>query len=94
MFGLTLSLAILTKKVQHHITRYLISEPEIAEKLASGIYVDDFTSGAQTIVEGLELYQKARQLMKQGGFDLHKWKTNSMTLQRRINAATEEESDT
>ena len=94
VFGLTPSPAILTETIHHHITRYLMTEPDIAEKLASGFYVDDFTSGAQTIEEGLKLYLRARQLMKQGGFNLRKWKTNSKPLQQKINAAAEEESDT
>ena len=64
VFGLTPSPAILTETIQHHITCYLISEPEIAEKLSSGFYVDDFTSGVQTIEEGLILYQKAWQSTK------------------------------
>ena len=54
VFGLTPSLAILKETIHHHVTRYLLTEPVIAEILDSGFYVDDFTSGAQTVEEGLE----------------------------------------
>ena len=49
VFGLTPSPAILNKTIHHHDTCYLLTEPVIAKILASGFYVDDFTSGAQTV---------------------------------------------
>ena len=84
VFGLIPSPAILSEIIQLHVTRYLLVEPMIAEILAHGFYVDDFTSGAQTVEEGFNIYQKAKQLMQQGGFNLRKWKTNSKTLQQKI----------
>ena len=49
----------------HHITHYLLTELVTVETLANGSYVDDFTCGASSIEEGLEIYQKAKHLMKQ-----------------------------
>ena len=60
VFGLTPNPAILNETIHHHVTRYLLTEPVIAKILASGFYVDDFTSGAQTVEEGFNIYQKAR----------------------------------
>ena len=57
----------------------------IAEILAHRFYIDDFTSDAQTVEEGFNIYQKAKQLTQLGGFNLCKWKTNSKTLQQKIN---------
>ena len=93
VFGLTPSPAILNETIHHHVTRYLLTEPVIAEILASGFYVDDFTSGAQTVEEGFNIYQKARYLMKQGGFNLRKWRTNSKNLQQKINLMQGESSE-
>jgi len=39
VFGLTPSPAILSETIHHHVTRYLLTEPKIAEALASGLYV-------------------------------------------------------
>jgi len=36
------------------------------------IYVDDFTSSAQTVEERFDIYKRAKQVMKQGGFNLRK----------------------
>ena len=44
VFGLTPSPAILTETIQHHLTRYLLSEPHIVKQLAKSFYVDDYTS--------------------------------------------------
>ena len=63
--GLTPSPAILTEVINHHITHYLLTELTTVETLANGSYVDDFTCGASSIEEGLEIYQKAKHLMKQ-----------------------------
>ena len=86
VFGLTPSPAILTEVINHHITCYLMTEPRIVETLSNGFYIDDITCGASSIEEGFDSYQKAKNLMNQGGFDLCKWKTNSRILQQRIDA--------
>ena len=86
VFGLTPSPAILTGIINHHITRYLLTELTIVETLSNGFYVDDFTCGASSVEEGFNIYQKAKHLMNQGGFNLCKWKTNSRILQQSIDA--------
>ena len=86
VFDLTPSPAILTEVINHHITRYLMTEPRIVETLSNGFYVDNFTCGASSIEEGFDSYQKAKHLMNQGCFNLRKWKTNSRILQQRIDA--------
>ena len=70
VFGLTPSLAILTETIQYHLTRYLLTEPVVAKQLAESFYVDDFISGVHTEDEGFTLYQKAKELMRAGGFNL------------------------
>ena len=93
VFGLTQRPAILNETIHHHVTHYLLIEPMIAEILASEFYVDNFTSGAQTIDEGFNIYQKTKYLMKHGGFNLRKWKTTSKILQQRINLTERESSE-
>ena len=83
-FGLTPSPAILNGVIQTHPTHYLLTEPTLSKQLAEGFYVDDFTGGAETVQEGLNIYEKAKELMRKGGFNLHKWHTNSADLQQRI----------
>ena len=70
VFGLTPSPAILMETIQHHLTRYLQTEPLVVKQLAESFYVDDFISGVHTEDEGFMLYQRARELMRAGGFNL------------------------
>ena len=81
--------AILTETIQHHLTRYLLSEPHIVKQLAESFYVDDFTSGVYSEEEGFKLYQRAKEIMLAGSFNLRKWRTNSVLLQQRITEAEE-----
>ena len=46
--------------------------------------MNDFTGGAVTVEEGFDIYNKAKRLMKGGGFNLRKWHTNSVDLQLKI----------
>ena len=46
--------------------------------LTESFCVDDFVSGAANDEEVLTIYQKAKEMTKQGGYNLHKWKTNSL----------------
>ena len=46
VFGLSSSPAILNGTVQHHLSQYKQSEPQVAELLANSLYVDDFPGGA------------------------------------------------
>ena len=89
VFGLTPSPAIPTETIQHHLTRYLLSEPHIVKQLAESFYVDDFTSGVYSEEEGFRLYQRAKEIMLAGGFNLRKWRTNSIFLQQRITEVEE-----
>ena len=81
---MTSSPAILAVTIQHHLTRYLLTEPHMVELMSDSFYADDFTSGASTVEEGMEIYQKAKVLMRSGIFNLRKWRTNSVSLQDKI----------
>ena len=64
----------------------MLTEPAIASLLTDGFYVDDFTGGARSVEEGFEIYQRARVLMQKGDFNLRKWRTNAIDLQRKIDS--------
>ena len=51
-------------------------EPQVSELLANSLYVDDFPGGASDDESAIHVYQRAKAIMKEGGFNLRKWKTN------------------
>ena len=46
------------------------------------LYFDDVTSGTKTIEQGKEFYEKAKLVLSEAGFDLRKWVTNDIKLQK------------
>ena len=48
---------------QHHLTWYLMKEPDMVWLLREGFHVNDYVSGA---------LQKAKEMMNQGGFSFCK----------------------
>ena len=48
------------------------------------MYVDDASFGADNDDAAYELYKKSRGILREGGFNLRKFVTNSAMLQQRI----------
>ena len=47
------------------------------------LYVDDFASGKNTVLDCFELCQKLKTRFREGGFNMRKWASNSRV--KRIN---------
>ena len=58
---------------------------KFVEKLLEDLYLDDATSGANTVTERKEFYDLAKSIMLEAGFDLQKWVTNNSALQKYFN---------
>ena len=87
MFGLKCSLTLLSATIRHHVKEYRNSHPEVVEIL-SNLYADDLSCGAVSGTKAFEIYQHAKEIMLQGGFNLHKWNSNDKDLLEQINAIT------
>jgi hypothetical protein len=57
-----------------------LNYPVAADVAQRDFYVDDVLSGAESVQEAKELQQQLIELLKAGGFELHKWSTNSPQL--------------
>ena len=82
--GLRSSPAILNSVIQKHLSQYSGSYAHVAKLLAHSFYVDDFIGGAASVQEGEEIYEASRRIMSEGGFNLRKWHTNVLNLQKTI----------
>ena len=56
----------------------------MAELLEKSFYIDDLLTGECNDQKAFTIYQRAKMLMAEGGFNLRKWKANSQDLQRAI----------
>ena len=59
----------------------------------NSLYVDDFPDGVSDDESAIHVYQRAKAIMKEGGFNLRKWKTNSSIVRQRISDEIKEEDD-
>ena len=65
--------------------RYLNEAKNFVEKFLNDLYVDDSTSGFFNVKEAYDFYLNAKRIMKEGGFELGKWASNSVELMNKIN---------
>ena len=86
VFGVISSPFLLNGTLKSHIESYLSEDPEFVKKILASLYVDDLNSGASTIVEAFELYMKSKSRMKDAGFNLCTWISNSKQLMSQIEA--------
>ena len=59
-------------------------DPDFATKVSSIFYVDDLVSRVTDVESGIQLYEEAISRMKEGGFNLRKWRTNNIELKADI----------
>ena len=55
--------------------------PKVIENTSDDMYVDDLTSGGNTVGKVEILKQKCEELFKKGSFNLHKWYSNIQSLE-------------
>ena len=83
VFGVTPSPFLLNATLKYHLQRFLKSNEAIVNRLLQSTYVDDVISGTDTEEEAFELFAQAEHIFGQGGFNLRKFWTNSVELQKR-----------
>ena len=86
VFGVSSSPFLLNATIRHHLEHYRESHPDLIQLLLDSFYVDDLTTGADSDYEAHSVYGKSKQILKDGGFNLRKFRTNSLTLQKKIEA--------
>ena len=86
VFGVNSSPFILNAVLRHHIESFNDIDPEFVKKLLESFFVDDLVTGMDSTEGAFQLYQKAKERLKQGGFTLRKWKSNREDLIDEIQA--------
>ena len=69
---------------RYHLMQYNVQDPEFVKCVIDSLYVDDFAGGGQKTDEVYDLYKKILEKMAEGGFTMHKWKTNNPELRRKV----------
>ena len=83
-FGVCSSPFHLGATLNFHIEKYKETCPDTVEALKRDLYVDNLISGSDTVEGGLTLFVQAKDMLKQGGFNLRQFSTNAPELQRLV----------
>ena len=75
---------LITRLLSYHLEKYVEEEPELVETLQESFYVDHMASGETDEDAAFTLYEKSKQCLAKGSFELRKWHTNSECLTKRI----------
>lgn len=84
VFGVSSSPFLLNATIRHHLKRYTSTHPKLVKRILESIYVDDVVSGAGTKEEAFTLYRESKAMLREGGFNLRKFNTNSTELRELI----------
>ena len=84
VFGVCSSPFHMNATLKHHLLKYIEAEPLIVKEITNSMYVDDFSGGGDDDDDAYLLYDRSKEIMKEGGFTLRKWATNSKTLMNRM----------
>ena len=78
IFGLNCSPYVLHAVIKHHLSQYV--ETETVHTLKDRLYVNNFVYSTSCLETLTKVYNESREIMEQGGFNLHSWNTNSESL--------------
>ena len=67
----------------------LLSTTLQSHLLSQSFYVDNFVGGVTSDKEGIQMYQTAKRILKEGGFNLRTWHTNSVILQKILQGTSD-----
>ena len=75
---------MLNATVNHRASKYFTKWKYFVEIFLRDLYLDDSTSGFDTVFASYNFYLKAKSMMHDAGFDLRKWASNSSELMKKI----------
>ena len=94
LFGLAPSPFLLGGVVEQHLESWSDRLPECVAEILRSLNVDDFISGGPTVLKAKELKDDAITIFADGGFQLHKWHSNTPELEHNSQEQPAETKDT
>ena len=90
VFGINCSPFLLNATIDVHLKSYQSKNYQLAQNLLNNLYVDDVASGVSSVEDGIQFFKFTNSCMRDGGFQLRKWCSNS----DRLNAYFSDEEST
>ena len=70
--------------MRHHLSKYVNDFPEAIAKIIRSLYVDDFAGGSNNASSAYQLVLVLRDVLKRGGFEVHKLVSNDQALNEKF----------
>ena len=86
VFGVSSSPFLFNATIRFHLEKYLKTDESLVQQLVHSTYVDDIISGGETEAEVLNLYTRAKEIFKEGGFNLRKFRQIQYLCKQRSTA--------
>ena len=83
-FGVSASPYLAVRTLQQTAADHGAEHPIASSHILKSFYVDDLLAGANTVEEAVELFHSLRAVLKQGGFNLCKWRSSSLSVLQSI----------
>ena len=80
IFGLVQSPFLLGGTIDLHLDTVQSEYPETVQEIRKDLYVDDVIGGSETETEMTKFKQESIKIFESGGFTLHKWHSNLLSL--------------
>ena len=86
VFVMSPSPFLLNATIRHHLSPQALPAVQAAlvNKLCKSFYVDDVITGAEDEEQAYQLFVNSKTMLKDGGFNLRKFTSNSPSLQTRV----------
>lgn len=84
IIGATCSQFLLNATLEAHTRRYEQEDPNFVKNVLGKFYVDDLSTGVESVSEGVDLCKKAKLRYLEANFDLRKWRTNNEQLRKYL----------
>ena len=84
VFGLSPSPFLLNATLRHHVKKYEDLDSQFVKEFLSSLYVDDLSSGSDSVAVAFQLFLKSKLRMQEAGYRMRKWASNSEELMQMI----------
>ena len=75
---------LLSGTLRHPLSKYVNEFPEAIAKIIRSLYVDDFAGGSKNASSAYQLGLVLRDVLKRGGFEVHKLVSNDQALNEKF----------
>ena len=79
--------------IRHHLQLFDVKYANTVERIRSSLYVDDLTSGYDSVEGAWKLYKETKFIFAEAAMNIRNWRTNDPVLAERIKIAETQQTE-